>query len=68
MVRVGRDQDPPPRILIGTTFDQNEHVFEALRGGASGLVLKDTPPEKLLDAITIVAAGEALLAPLSPVG
>ena len=57
------DQDPPPRILIVTTFDQDEHVFEALRGGASGFVLKDTPPEKLLDAITIVAAGEALLAP-----
>lgn len=57
------DQDPPPRILIVTTFDEDEHVFEALRGGASGFVLKDTPPEKLLDAITIVAAGEALLAP-----
>ena len=57
------DQDPPPRILIVTTFDQDEHVFEALRGGASGFVLKDTQPEKLLDAITIVAAGEALLAP-----
>jgi DNA-binding NarL/FixJ family response regulator len=57
------NQDPPPRILIVTTFDEDEHVFEALRGGASGFVLKDTPPEKLLDAITIVAAGEALLAP-----
>jgi DNA-binding NarL/FixJ family response regulator len=57
------DQDPPARILIVTTFDEDEHVFEALRGGASGFVLKDTPPEKLLDAITIVAAGEALLAP-----
>jgi len=56
-------QDPPPRILIVTTFDEDEHVFEALRGGASGFVLKDTPPEKLLDAIMIVAAGEALLAP-----
>jgi DNA-binding NarL/FixJ family response regulator len=57
------DQDPPPRILIVTTFDQDEHVFEALRAGASGFVLKDTPPEKLLEAIAIVAAGEALLAP-----
>ena len=56
-------QDPPTRILVVTTFDEDEHVFEALRGGASGFVLKDTPPEKLLDAITIVAAGEALLAP-----
>jgi len=57
------DQDPPPRILIVTTFDEDEHVFAALRGGASGFVLKDTPPEKLLEAIMIVAAGEALLAP-----
>ena len=57
------DQDPPPRILVVTTFDEDEHVFEALRSGASGFVLKDTPPEKLLDAIAIVAAGEALLAP-----
>ena len=59
------DSDPvtPPRILIVTTFDQDEHVFEALRGGASGFVLKDTPPEQLLDAIRIVAAGDALLAP-----
>lgn len=57
------NQDSPPRILIVTTFDEDEHVFEALRGGASGFVLKDTPPEKLLEAIGIVAAGEALLAP-----
>jgi DNA-binding NarL/FixJ family response regulator len=55
--------DPPPRILVVTTFDEDEHVFAALRGGASGFVLKDTPPEKLLDAIRVVAAGEALLAP-----
>ena len=59
----GAQDPPPPRILIVTTFDEDEHVFEALRSGASGFVLKDTPPEKLLDAITIVAAGEALLAP-----
>jgi DNA-binding NarL/FixJ family response regulator len=57
------NQEPLPRILIVTTFDEDEHVFVALRSGASGFVLKDTPPEKLLDAITIVAAGEALLAP-----
>ena len=53
----------PPRILVVTTFDEDEHVFAALRGGASGFVLKDTPPEKLLDAIRVVAEGEALLAP-----
>jgi DNA-binding NarL/FixJ family response regulator len=57
------DQDPLPRILIVTTFDEDQHVFEALRSGASGFVLKDTPPEKLLEAIAIVAEGEALLAP-----
>jgi DNA-binding NarL/FixJ family response regulator len=56
-------QDPPPAILVVTTFDEDEHVFAALRGGASGFVLKDTPPEKLLEAIGIVASGEALLAP-----
>jgi DNA-binding NarL/FixJ family response regulator len=54
---------PPPRILVVTTFDEDEHVFEALRSGASGFVLKDTPPEKLLDAIRVVAAGDALLTP-----
>ena len=48
-------QVPPPRILIVTTFDEDEHVFEALRSGASGFVLKDTPPEQLLDAIRVVA-------------
>ena len=57
------DQDPPPRILVVTTFDEDEHVFEALRNGASGFVLKDTPPEKLLEAIRVIAGGEALLAP-----
>jgi DNA-binding NarL/FixJ family response regulator len=56
-------QGPSPRILVVTTFDEDEHVFEALRAGASGFVLKDTPPEKLLEAIAIVATGEALLAP-----
>jgi DNA-binding NarL/FixJ family response regulator len=51
------------RVLIVTTFDRDQYVFEALRAGASGFVLKDTPPEKLLEAIRVVAAGEALLAP-----
>jgi DNA-binding NarL/FixJ family response regulator len=59
------DDGPPPlpRILVVTTFDEDENVFEALRSGASGFVLKDTPPEKLLDAIRVVAAGDALLTP-----
>ena len=54
---------PPPRVLILTTFDLDEYVFGALRAGASGFMLKDRPPEELLAAIRVVAAGEALLAP-----
>ena len=46
-----------------TTFDEDEHVFEALHSGASGFVLKDTPPEQLLDAIRVIAGGDALLTP-----
>ena len=51
------------RVLILTTFDLDEYVFEALRAGASGFLLKDTPPDDLLAAIRVIAAGEALLAP-----
>jgi DNA-binding NarL/FixJ family response regulator len=51
------------RVLILTTFDLDEYVFAALRAGASGFLLKDTLPADLLTAITVVAAGEALLAP-----
>jgi DNA-binding NarL/FixJ family response regulator len=51
------------RILILTTFDLDEYVYEALRSGASGFVLKDDPPEQLLAAIRVVAKGEALLSP-----
>jgi DNA-binding NarL/FixJ family response regulator len=53
----------PTRVLVVTTFDHDEYVFEALRAGASGFILKDSPPEQLLEAIRVVAAGEALLAP-----
>jgi DNA-binding NarL/FixJ family response regulator len=53
----------PPRVLILTTFDLDEYVFGALRAGASGFLLKERPPEELLSAIRVVAAGEALLAP-----
>jgi DNA-binding NarL/FixJ family response regulator len=53
----------PTRILILTTFDLDEYVYAALRAGASGFLLKDTPPADLLTAIRIVAAGDALLAP-----
>src|SRR6266498_3812699 len=55
--------DDAARILILTTFDLDEYVYEALRAGASGFVLKDDPPEQLLAAIRIVAGGDALLSP-----
>jgi DNA-binding NarL/FixJ family response regulator len=51
------------RVLILTTFDLDDYVYAALRAGASGFLLKDTPPADLLTAIEVVAAGEALLAP-----
>ena len=54
---------PSPRIMILTTFDLDEYVFAALRAGASGFLLKDTPPGDLLSAIRVIAAGEGLLAP-----
>jgi DNA-binding NarL/FixJ family response regulator len=53
----------PTRVLMLTTFDLNEYVYEALRAGASGFLLKDVPPEQLAEGIRIVAGGEALLAP-----
>jgi DNA-binding NarL/FixJ family response regulator len=52
-----------PRVIILTTFDIDEYVFEALRSGASGFLLKDTEPEDLLQAVRVVADGDALLAP-----
>jgi DNA-binding NarL/FixJ family response regulator len=52
-----------PRILILTTFDLDEYVYDALRAGASGFLLKDVSAERLFDAVRVVAAGEALLAP-----
>ena len=52
-----------PRVIILTTFDIDEYVFEALRAGASGFLLKDIEPDDLLHAVRVVAAGEALLAP-----
>jgi DNA-binding NarL/FixJ family response regulator len=55
--------DEAARILILTTFDLDEYVFEALRAGASGFVLKDDSPEQLIAAIRTVAAGDALLSP-----
>ncbi|HEX4754345.1 MAG TPA: response regulator transcription factor [Candidatus Dormibacteraeota bacterium] len=51
------------RVIILTTFDHDEYVVEALRAGASGFLLKDAPPEELIRAVRVVAAGDALLAP-----
>lgn len=53
----------PSKVLILTTFDLDEYIIEALRAGASGFLLKDTPAERLVEAIRVVAAGDALLAP-----
>jgi DNA-binding NarL/FixJ family response regulator len=52
-----------PRVLILTTFDLDDYVFDALRAGASGFLLKDVTAERLFDAVRVIAAGEALLAP-----
>jgi DNA-binding NarL/FixJ family response regulator len=55
--------EPPPRVLVLTTFDLDEYVFGALRAGAAGFLLKDAQRERLLEAIRIVHGGEALLSP-----
>ncbi|QKG27382.1 response regulator transcription factor [Actinomadura verrucosospora] len=60
--RIGHDL-PDVRVLILTTFDLDSYVYAALRAGASGFLLKDTPPADLLSAIRVVASGESLLAP-----
>lgn len=52
-----------PRVLVLTTFDHDEYVFGALRAGASGFLLKHTPPQELVQAVRVVAAGEAMLSP-----
>ena len=57
------DWSDPPRVIILTTFDLDEYVFAALEHGASGFLLKDTPPDELVRAIRVVAAGDALLSP-----
>ncbi len=60
---LGPSNGPSARILMLTTFDLDEYVFEAIRSGASGFLLKDTPPGQLLSAIRVIAGGDALLAP-----
>jgi DNA-binding NarL/FixJ family response regulator len=59
----GGDGDGAPRVLMLTTFDLDEYVYDALRAGASGFLLKDVPAEQLVEGIRVVAEGDALLAP-----
>ena len=59
----GDDGDCSPRVLMLTTFDLDEYVYDALRAGASGFLLKDVPAEQLVDGIRVIAEGDALLAP-----
>ena len=63
VVKAAGDDEQPVRVIMLTTFDLNEYVYEALRAGASGFLLKDVPPEQLAAGIRVVAGGEALLAP-----
>jgi DNA-binding NarL/FixJ family response regulator len=62
-IEATRQLNGETRVLILTTFDLDEYVFDALRAGASGFLLKDVTAERLFDAVRVVAAGEALLAP-----
>jgi DNA-binding NarL/FixJ family response regulator len=55
--------DPPPHVLMVTTFGDDESLYSALRAGAGGFLLKNAPPEQLVDAVRSVAAGEGLLSP-----
>jgi DNA-binding NarL/FixJ family response regulator len=61
--RIIAAREHAPRVLVLTTFDLDDYVYSAIRAGASGFLLKDTRPAQLLDAVRVVASGEALLAP-----
>jgi DNA-binding NarL/FixJ family response regulator len=61
--RILSDPDLHTAVLMLTTFDRSEYIYEALRIGASGFLLKDAPADRLLDAVRVIAAGDALLAP-----
>jgi DNA-binding NarL/FixJ family response regulator len=58
-----RRLDPPPQVIVLTTFQADEQVMSALRAGASGFLLKDTPPADIINAVRVVASGEAMLSP-----
>ena len=60
---IGNKENVNTKVLVLTTFERDEYIFEALKSGASGFLLKNAPPEDLIDAIRIVASGNALLAP-----
>ncbi|ASO18640.1 DNA-binding NarL/FixJ family response regulator [Actinoalloteichus hoggarensis] len=59
----GPGVEDPPKVLVVTTFNVDAYVYDALRAGASGFLLKDTPPRRLIDGIRTIARGESLLAP-----
>jgi DNA-binding NarL/FixJ family response regulator len=61
--RIVREVEILSRVVILTTFERDDYIFEALRAGASGFLLKNAPPEELVHAVRVVAAGDALLAP-----
>jgi DNA-binding NarL/FixJ family response regulator len=61
--RIVNGSAQPPRVLVLTTFDLDEYVYEALRAGASGFLLKGAPADRLVDAVRVVASGDALLSP-----
>lgn len=61
--RIVQEPDIGSRVVILTTFERDDYIFEALRAGASGFLLKNAPPEELVHAVRVVASGDALLAP-----
>ena len=61
--RILRPETPDVRVLMLTTFDRDEYLYDAMRAGASGFLLKSTRPEQLVNAVRVVAAGDTLLAP-----
>jgi DNA-binding NarL/FixJ family response regulator len=61
--RLLAEVDPPPHVVMVTTFDDDQSLYEALRAGAGGFLLKNAPPEQLVEAVRTVAAGEGLLSP-----
>ena len=66
--RLTADEPPLTRVVVLTTFDVDSHVYDALRAGACGFLLKNAPPEELVDAIRLVAAGARCSTPRSPGG